>query len=322
MDPNKLEAARQRARIISDKIRARTDETVRNKILAYAGPLSWEKPEQFGIDMEAWRHVEETGAMPRLVFAHPDLLCMHPDASLHYRGIATLSRKRVGDIVSSVDRWEKEPGAVRVMEEKALRVARLYNAVISSIITGSTDWTLENGYRNILATIGITQDGALRNIIGQEAEQSVKDRIAEWLEGQSGIACQPNEARTTWYLGAGNALRMVYASEPDIRFEKEMPDGSWKEIATIEVKGGTDPAGALERLGAVKKSFDRTSARTRNFLIAGVVTNEMRNQLNNMHIEKVFLLAEILHLENEWTQFVNEIFHHTLRLLEMPYRSG
>ena len=320
MDPNKLEAARQRARIISNKIRARTDETVRNKILAYAGPLSWEKPEQFGIDMEAWRHVEETGAKPRLVFVHPDLLCMHPDASLHYRGIAILSLKRVQQLVGSVDRWEKEPGAVRVTEEKALRVARLYNAIISSIIIGSTDWTLENGYRNILATIGITQDGALRNIIGQEAEQSIKDRIAEWLESRSGIACQANEARTTWYLGAENDLRMVYASEPDIRFEKEVSDGSWKEIATIEVKGGTDPAGALERLGAVKKSFDRTSARTRNFLIAGVVTNEMRNQLNNMRIEKVFLLTEILHLENEWTQFINEIFHHTLRLLEMPYR--
>lgn len=52
---------------------------------------------------------------------------------------------------------------------------------------------------------------------------------------------------------------MVYASEPDIRFEKEASDGSWKEIATIKVKGSTDPVGALERLGAVKKSFDRTS---------------------------------------------------------------
>ncbi len=320
MDLNKLEAARQRARIISDKIRARTDEAVRNKILAFAEHLPWEKPEQFGIDMEAWRYIEETGAKPRLVFAHPDLLCVHPDASLHYRGIATLSRKRVGDIVGAIDRWEKAPAAVRVTEEKALRVARLYNAVISSIIRGSTDWTLENGYRNIIATIGITQDGALRNIIGQEAERSVKDRIAEWLETRSNIACQVNEARTAWYLGPQDHFRMVYASEPDIRFEEAMPDGSWKEIATIEVKGGTDSAGALERLGAVKKSFDRTSARTKNFLIAGVVTKEMRNQLNNMHIEKVFLLAEILHIEREWAKFINEIFHHTLRLLDMPYR--
>ncbi len=135
------------------------------------------------------------------------------------------------------------------------------------------------------------------------------------------IRARTDEAVRNKILAFAGHLPWEYASEPDIRFEEAMPDGSWKEIATIEVKGGTDPAGALERLGAVKKSFDRTSARTKNFLIAGVVTKEMRNQLNNMHIEKVFLLAEILHIEREWAKFINEIFHHTLRLLDMPHRS-
>ena len=29
----------------------------------------------------------------------------------------------------------------------------------------NTAWTLEDGYRNILATIGITADGVMRNIV-------------------------------------------------------------------------------------------------------------------------------------------------------------
>ena len=46
---------------------------------------------------------------------------------------------------------------------------------------------MENGYRNVLATIGITEDGSLRNIVGQEGEEAVKGRITEWLEADDEI---------------------------------------------------------------------------------------------------------------------------------------
>ena len=315
MTQNKLEDAKNRARIISNRIRSRIDEKIREKIVSFAGKLSWE-PAHYGIDCEAWQHVEEMDIKRRLVFAHPDLLITHPDASLYYRGIATLSRKRVQQIVGSVDNWEKGPERARVNEEKALRVAQLYNTVISSIILDSTDWTLENGYRNILATMGITSDGELRNIIGQEAEQAVKEKIADWLEKKSNIPYEQNRARSTWLLGDDGNLQMVYASEPDIRFEKKTSETEWEIVSTIEVKGGTDPAGALERLGAVKKSFDQTPTRSKNFLIVGVETNQMRNQLNEMHVERVFDLFDTLHSDPEWNEFINEVFHHTLRILD------
>ena len=139
----------------------------------------------------AWRYVKGIGVKRRLIFAHPDMLRAHPDTSLHYRGIATLSLKRVQQIAGSVDRWEKAPIRARVTEDRALRVARLYNAVISSIIRESTDWTLENGYRNILTTMGITEDGALRNIIGQEAERAVKDKIVNWFVARHAEPMRP-----------------------------------------------------------------------------------------------------------------------------------
>ena len=287
--------------------------------MAFQEELSWDRG-QLGIDEEAWRHVEAIKAKPALVFAHPDVLCAHPDASLHYRGIATLSLKRVQQIAGSVSQWEESPSKARVKHERALKVARLYNFVISSIIRNSTEWTLENGYRNVLATIGITLDGALRNIIGQEAEQAVKERILEWLNGQSEILWEPEGTGEAWHFGNDRALRMIYSSEPDICFEGKLPDDSWEIVSTIEVKGGMDPAGALERLGAVKKSFDQTPTRAKNFLVVGVVTDEMRKQLEQMPIEKFFLLNETLHNDTKWVEFINEVFHHTLRLLETPYR--
>ena len=321
MERNRLEEARKRAQIISYRIRLRIDEAVRAKILAFSGDLTG-RPEELGIDLVAWRYVKGISVKRRLVFAHPDMLRTHPDTSLHYRGIATLSLKRVQQIAGSVDRWEKAPSRVRVTEERALRVARLYNTVISSIIRESTDWTLQNGYRNILATMGITEDGALRNIIGQEAERAVKEKIVNWLETHSGKACRADETRTSWILGDDESLRMIFGSEPDICFERKSPNGAWDIVSTIEVKGGTDPAGALERLGAVKKSFDRTPVRAKNFLVVGVATDEMRYQLEQMHVEKFFDLSEILYLDDKWQQFVNEVFHHTLRLLERPFQIG
>ena len=317
MDNDRLDDAKRRAQIISERIRSRTDEVVRGKILDFQKKLSWNR-KQLAIDEGAWLQVQAIKANPALVFAHPKILCAHPDTSLHYRGIATLSLKRVQQLVGSVQPWEENPDKARVKGSRALKVARLYNIVTSSIIQDSTDWTLENGYRNVLATIGIALDGSLRNIIGQEAERAVKGRILAWLNSQQDFHCEKEGGREAWRLNSKSAYRMTYSSEPDICFEKEGVEGSWEVVSTIEIKGGMDPAGALERLGAVKKSFDQTPVRAKNFLLVGVVTEEMRKQLKQMRIEKFFLLNDILHNDTEWARFINEIFHHTLRLLEAP----
>ena len=60
-----------------------------------------------------------------MVFAHPELLKTIPNTSLHYRGIALLSRKRVQEIAGSIDTWERQPATARVSDSKALKVCRL-----------------------------------------------------------------------------------------------------------------------------------------------------------------------------------------------------
>lgn len=315
----RLYEARKRALIISRRIGMRTDETVKSKILSVPENLPGE-PEDLGIDADVLNYVESNEISRWLVFAHPMILRRHPDTSLYYRGISTLSLKRVSSIACSVDRWEKSPELARVTEEKAFKVAKLYNIVISSIIRNSTNWTLEDGHRNIIATIGITEDGTIRNIIGQEAENAVKEKVSSWIDNEPRIVSEKHESDPIWYLRDSGDLRMVYSAEPDIRFEKQSAE-SWEIVSTIEIKGGTDPAGALERLGAVKKSFDQTPTRSKNFLIVGVVTEEMSNQLDQMQIERYFMLTEVLNNSQGWEDFVNEVFHHTLRLLDTPFNT-
>lgn len=306
----RINEAKRRARRIAARIAERTDLRIRNRILSFSGSLDYGEREFLLIEKAAWEHISEVGLEPRLVFAHPLLLEEIPQSSLYYRGIALLSRKRVAEIAGSVDGWEANPVRARVDRDKALRLSRLYNAVISSIIIDNTDWTIENGYRNILAAMGITEDGAMRNLIGQEAEGTIKQRLLEWVIDKT-LTSEPGsltEGRSRWELKGG--ILMKFGSEPDISFIKDE-----RYTALIEIKGGKDPAGALERLGAIQKTFAEAPASCKNFLVLGAITDTMRKRLDELGLAGIFFIDDLLYNDNQWEVFMKEIFHHALRIV-------
>lgn len=307
-----LHDAQIRSALISERIRQRTDLTLRELIVQYQEAQSFHPLDDLMISEQAWRHVEASGIDPKLVFAHPELLRKHPTVSQYYRGLALLPRKRVTDIAGSVDSWEDGTRKTPIPEPRSKDVARLYNAVISSIIEGAANWTLENGYRNIIATMGIGLDGTFRNIIGRDAEDLIRNRIISWLASRQ-LIIEHNDEETEFGLPNGYSMR--YGSEPDIRFQQEQI-GIQQIVATIEIKGGKDPAGALERLGAMQKSFEETPPGCVNMLVAGVITPEMESRLENMGVTKTFLLDDLAHDGKEWLDFLNEVFHYTVRITD------
>ncbi len=306
----KLDDAQRRSAVIAERIRQRTDLALRNTITNFEGDLAFVPLADLMISQQAWTHVTSSGIDPKLVFAHPVLLRHNPRASEYYRGIALLPRKRVAEIAGAVDSWEDETRRTILREPHILRVTQLYNAVISSIIEGSDGWTLENGYRNIIANMGIGLDGTVRNLIGQDAERLIKDRIKKWLDSQQ-LIVQRNDEQTQFELPGGYSMR--YGSEPDIEFSRRVGAES-TTVATIEIKGGKDPAGALERLGAIQKSFEETPPGCVNMLIAGIVTSEMGERLKRLGIVKTFLLDDLGHDGESWAEFLNEVFHFTVRI--------
>ena len=295
-----------RARIIARRIGQQADRQALAAIEGFNSDLRYRK-RHLCIAKAAWRHVKEAGIEPRLVFAHPTLLKNIPQASLHYRGIALLSLKRVQEIAGAVTTWERSPTSARVSDKKALAICRLYNVVISSIIVDNTKWALDDGYRNVLATVGITEDGAIRNIIGQEAEDAIKRRLFEWTRDKGLLLDAATPSAGQWKLTGDTVMR--FGSEPDIAFEK-----AGQLAVLVEVKGGKDAAGALERLGAIKKTFDEAPVGCKNFLVVGVVTSTMRTRLNEMRMEQDFDIDDLLHDDRKWLGFANEIFHHALRI--------
>lgn len=202
------------------------------------------------ISSDAWNHVKSIDVDPKFVFAHPDILQTHPATSQYYRGIAPLSRKRVTGV--AIQKWEEGEDARPISRNSALKAARLYNSVISLIIEGSTGWELDDGHRNILATMGITLDGKFRQHHREDGGRTRQGQNSRLARGHDLISEHTPVSRE-YHLPDGILMR--YGSEPDIAFIR---DGKLR--ATIEIKGGTDPAGALERLGAVTKKFCRNTS--------------------------------------------------------------
>ena len=302
------DSAVNRSIILSDRITRRTDISVRRLVDQFDGGLDFEPIEDLMISRDAWDHVITSNYEPRQVFAHPDMLMAVPETSAYYRNMAMLPLKRVSDLTVGVERWETSGSSARVTEERARRVAKLYNAVNCSIIEGRTDWTLENGYRNMIANMGIGLDGTMRNIIGRDADNMVKTRMLEWLTAY-GLVIDGDP------FGAGaelvNGYEMRYGSEPDIEFRRDSV-----MVSSIEVKGGRDPAGALERLGAAMRSFDNTPSSCVNFLVAGVITAEMQRRLDAIGTIHVFTLDEVIRDGVGWYAFLNEVFHHVVRITD------
>ena len=315
-----------RSQALTHTLQRRLDVRAQQVVIDLMGRFWFDQPiDRYLISPGAWEHVQNLDLNPASVFCHPDLLVAEPFVSLYYRGISGLSAKEVNDQARSVKSWEQEPELRRrkphVTHEAAQQVAGLYNSYISSIIEDTTDWTLENGYRNIIASIGITFDGSIRNKMGDLPEYRLRRLLLQHLYA-SGLLVAPeypaaldiptNPSRGRYSLADG--LTMVFGSEPDVAFRRN-------DVleATIEIKGGIDPAGALERLGAAEKSAQAAIAenrRCKNFLVAGVITAEMRRRLNQSRLfEKDFHLVKLLSDDTSQAEFFDEVFNHTLRIV-------
>ncbi len=304
--------------LISTSLQKRLDITARQLIDGFRDPLVFEPLQRLMIERKAWEHAKQLRSKPQLVFCHPDILLAHPVTSLYYRGMAGLSIKAAKDYFGAVEALEAGRNRTPLATDKAIKMARTYNLFISSIIVNSVKWTLENGHRTILATMAISLDGTMRNRIGDIGEDRVRRMMIEWLIDR-GLVREPRLRRDdlpvvlprTVDLTGGVSMR--FSSEPDISF---IQNGVLK--ATVEIKGGIDPAGALERYGAAMKSFEHAiqqSSRCRNFYLGGVFTGELNRRIKDDRlVEKTYSIIELLQDEAMRSDFFDELFNHTLRI--------
>jgi hypothetical protein len=183
-----------KALLVVTKLQERHDIAARQLIERYREPLNFKPLRKFLIEQKAWDYIQTLGIDPKLAFCHPKLLQAAPTASLYYRGMVGLSVKAAKDYFGAVESIETGRVKSVISDDKALQMARTYNFFLSSIIINSTEWTLENGHRTILATMGISVDGSMRNKVGAVGEDRIRRMIVEWTIA-NGLVVEPSLSR-------------------------------------------------------------------------------------------------------------------------------
>lgn len=292
------------------------------KIVKQSRNYSWEDKKFWNITYNAWETIKKEKIDFIRVFVHPKILVEHPGLIRYYRNVAAIPLKGVQYLAFNVTDYESGNKDV-IQYQNALALAKLFNSHISSIIESTLTISFEDIKSLMFSSAGATIDGSWRNKIGEEAETMVKSYIIRLCLNENLIDSMIDRNRSPEpfankvdyianileYKGAKlkNQKSILFSSEPDIMFI----DKSGKSIAVIEVKGGTDPAAALERLGAINKSFDqarRDNPDVKTILLVSCITKEMGTRFPDYKgIDAIFNLTSIIYDMDKRQEFLVKI---------------
>ena len=210
--------------------------------------LDWNLGE-LGISPQAWRRIIHRGIKPVQVFAHPHVLQTIARSVGYYRGLAMVSLKSMNNIKLPLDRIESGRNKKPLDAQKAQAIAYHFNRLISRLINADEqidprEFDLWRGM-----TAGATAQGSWLNKKGDVAENLVKGFIRRRIRSQGLLAREDNSGVTDFLT---DHRTVKYGSEPDIAVYEGQ-----EILAAVEIKGGIDTAGVLERVGAAIKSLSR-----------------------------------------------------------------
>lgn len=290
--------------------------------------LKWDKKAEWKISDEAWNVLQANGINPMLVFVHPKVLQMNPTFLKYYRSVAMLPQKGLKSIsrvfnVEKIECGDVEAGTLSTATIDKL--VKTINEVLSLVVSLATDINEKEIEGMMYATAGTNIDGAWRNSIGAEGERVIRSLMFKELHRQkevSSVQYRTGEIEdNTVYkeddvlknfesvkaLNLKNGYSVLFASEPDIT----MYDAAGNIVGVIEIKSGLDPAGALERLGAMFKSFENTIAEYPNavtILVASCITDEVQSRLGaSMLVRQTYITTDITSSDSNKRRFVNRM---------------
>jgi hypothetical protein len=273
-----------------------------------SGQYDWSNPEALGITEKAWRIVRDRAIPFCRVFCHPDLIRECPQLIAYYRSIAVLPQKGIQRLAFGVQALEEGRGSP-LSKERALRLAMIFNTYVGMLVEADPEFTVEDLWLAGAMNFGAQINGSWRGEIGREGIRRVRelllrdfldrDLIREvilrddtYRPPQNILADVPVDDIRGFTVG--NGYRVLFGSEPDISIFD--PGGTL--VGAVEVKAGLDPAGALERYGAAKKSFARVLERNRGaetIYLASVITDGVREAMDHdILVKRDFNLTEVL----------------------------
>jgi hypothetical protein len=193
--------------------------------------------------------------------------------------------------------------------------------VLSVVLENMTDLRSDQLEAMLYATAGAQIQGAWNNAVGSEGEIAIKKVIISSLYKEVKQIVFKNDASVTTkdtpldkvfdeieqikVLRLASGFSIVFGQEPDVSLRD--PDNV--PIVAAEVKAGSDPAGALERLGASMKSFDNERSfnpRLKTVYVSNCLTGEVRKRISQTKpFDYTFDFSDILTDNDSRIRFSN-----------------
>lgn len=298
--------------------------------------LNWSQRDKWKISASAWDILAKSSIDPMLVFVHPKILQLNPSFLKYYRSVAMISQKGLKALtgVSNIERIEAgkvEPG--KLPQKSINSIVEIINETLSLVVSLATDLNSNEIQGMMYATAGTNIDGSWRNSIGAEGERVIRSIILKEVLAHKEVSSITDRQNKTTAIGdlqvnrvideidviktvnLINGYSILFSSEPDI----SMFNDEGAIVGVIEIKAGLDPAGALERLGAMFKSFENTLAEYPDavtILVASCITDEVEARLGaSMSVRQKYVTAEITSSENNQRKFANRM-RKILRLIK------
>ncbi|MBZ0300305.1 MAG: XcyI family restriction endonuclease [Anaerolineae bacterium] len=248
------------------------------------------------VSQSAWNKIIHGGIKPITVFAHPEILTTVPRSVSYYRMLSMVSHKSMSQIGLASSTYEND--RVLPNSTKALAISIRLNEIISSLIESDVKIDAREFimWRGMAA--GSSAQGSWQNAKGDRAEIVIKGMLKREIREKNLLLAQDtdeDEASHSQFALTDNRV-VVFGAEPDIAvFEKGIIS------YVVEIKGGIDTAGVLERVGAAIKSLSRAKEENANavtILIMQAVSmsqqavNDLRT--NQVAVNHWFTVEEIL----------------------------
>lgn len=264
---------------------------------------------ELNISERAWNRVIHRGIAPVRVFAHPVVLQSIPRSVGYYRMLAMVSQKSMKRV--QLDTEPYEAGSKTPDQDTAQALASHLNTIISRLVENDEEFNPRelDLWRGMAA--GSQAQGSWQNAKGTQYETIIQQAIVRHLQ-QVGLL-QKHDARRI-ELGDGRVI--IFGSDPDIRLMREQ-----ELLSAVEIKGGIDPAGAHERLGAALKTLKDCKAKHPNCQTILLSRRETftqglqdRMQQSSTEITYWFALEDVLEDENKRAEFIDLFLQHAKSL--------
>ncbi len=258
------------------------------------------------------------GLPPAVLFCHPDILKECPQYADYYRLLGLIPQKGIQRLSLSTMATPKA----------RLAFAQLVNEAISGFIK----YHLDRGFQRsdlqslLFLQLGAQLEGTVRNLIGRRGDILLKQIIIGWLldsgvalevSPQSAGACLSRGAKLSDFAElrsicdkAGINFTIAFGTEPDAKVVRRV-NGQEEVVAWIEVKRGTDPAGAQERYGAAKKSLEKAANhpdRPRKILLMAIYTDAVLRMIKHDRlVDEHYQLLQMAKPSRERQRFLRSL---------------